>query len=291
MDELRDKVAVVTGAASGIGRALAARFARDGMKVVLADIDTAALERAAKEISSEGADVLAVRTDVANRASIDDLAAATIAHFGTPNLLCNNAGVTAAMGRPIWETTDHDWEWMVGVNLMGMIHGIQAFLPPMISSGQPGHVVNTSSIYGLMTEGGPIYGVIKHAVTRLSEGLWYNLQQVGAPIGVSVLCPGLIATNIASAHRNRPAHLTHEADPAAGAAREGLVATMHGFLQEHGMQPAEVADIVVDAIRADRFYVLTHPQLLAQVEQRFRAILGGTSPPPNTSVFDLVGRV
>jgi NAD(P)-dependent dehydrogenase (short-subunit alcohol dehydrogenase family) len=279
MDQFEGKVAVVTGAASGIGRALIDRFAAAGMKVVLADIEEEALAKAEAEVQSTGAETLAVVTDVADRSSVDALNAAAVDRFGAVHVLCNNAGVSGGMGA-LWETTDKDWAWVMGVNLMGVVHGIQAFVPGMVERGEPGHVVNTSSVLGLATGGGSIYGVTKHAVTRLTEGLWYDLQAAGTPIGVSVLCPGMIATNIIGSHRNRPADLQNEVAPVGPEVEQRMKFVQDLFANE-GMPPAEVAEIVHQAIVADRFYVLTHPEAEKEtVQARLEAILGEQSPPP-----------
>ena len=293
MKDFKGGIAVVTGAASGIGRALAGRFAQEGMRLAIADVEQEALDKAVAELEADGAEVLGVRTDVSDRSSVDAFAAAVADRLGPATILCNNAGVSGGGGGlPVWETSDNDWAWTLGVNLMGVIHGIQAFVPAMVDSGRPGHVVNTSSILGLATGGGGVtYGVSKHAVTRLSEGLWYDLQTAGSRIGVSVLCPGLIATNIITSARNRPAHL--QSDAFAGADEVELQARMKAidsFFKENGMRPEMVADIVLDAIRNDVFYVLTHPELLDRVEQRFRAILDGTNPPPPTTALNLGGQ-
>lgn len=277
MEDLRGRTAVVTGAASGIGRAMVERFAAEGMHLVLADIEEAPLEAAAEELRDGGAEVLAVRTDVSSRTSLDELAGATFEAFGPPAVLCNNAGVSGG-GGPLWSTTEKDWEWVLGVNLMGVVHGIQAFVPAMVESGQPGHVVNTSSVMGLQTGAGSPYGVSKHAVTRLSEGLWYDLQAAGAPIGVSVLCPGLIATRIVTAARNRPDHLRNEATGEQAASSEMMAAAEKRFLTD-GMPPADVAEMVLEAIRDDRFYVLTHDWIKVVVRDRYEAILDGKQPP------------
>jgi NAD(P)-dependent dehydrogenase (short-subunit alcohol dehydrogenase family) len=278
--DLAGRIAVVTGAASGIGRSLAERFAAEGMKVVLADIEADALEAAAADLRPGGAEVLAVQTDVADRSSVDHLAERTIEAFGTPHVLCNNAGVSGTFG-PIWETTSKDWDWVLGVNLMGVVHGIQAFVPAMISTGEPGHVVNTSSVLGLSTGSGSIYSTTKHAVTRLTEGLWYDLRSSGTSIGASVLCPGLIATQIVTAGRNRPDHLRNQMDEEEAAAVEQRMSAAQEFFLQSGMPPAEVADMVVDAIRTDRFYVLTHPDMiLQQVQTRTDSIINGSPPPP-----------
>ena len=294
MQELDGKVAVVTGAASGIGRAMVDRFAAEGMQVVLADVEADALQTAADEVASTGADVLAVRTDVSERASVDALAAATIKRFGVPHVVCNNAGVSGTFG-PIWEANDHDWQWVLGVNLMGVIHGMQAFVPAMVASGAEGHVVNTSSVLGLGTGGGSIYSVTKHAVTRLTEGLWHDLRAADSKVSASVLCPGLIATKIVTAARNRPAHLAGadaELPPDEAAAARQRMEAAQAFFEQAGMPPSEVADMVVDAVRADRFYILTHPEMiLGQVTTRMNGIVEGRLTPQQDPVGSLFGRV
>lgn len=280
MQDVQGKVAVVTGAASGIGRALVDRFAAGGMKVVLADVEAEALEKAEAEVQSTGAETLAVVTDVSKRSSVDELAAAVTDRFGGTHVLCNNAGVSGGMGA-LWETSERDWSWVMGVNLMGVVHGIQAFVPGMVARGEPGHIVNTSSVLGLATGGGSIYGVTKHAVTRLTEGLWYDLRAAGAPIGVSVLCPGMIATQIISSGRNRPAELQNEAAPEVTPEGQQRMQFVQELFAKEGMPPSEVADMVFEAVLADQFYVLTHPEAeKATVRARLEAILEGSSPPP-----------
>lgn len=279
MESLQGRVAVVTGAASGIGRGLADRFAAAGMKVVLADVEEGALAAATRAIAHTGAEAEAVTCDVSSRAAVDALAEAAVSRFGGVHVVCNNAGVAGGMG-PLWETTSKDWEWVLGVNLMGVVHGIQAFVPLMLEQGGEGHVVNTSSVLGLSSGGGSIYSVTKHAVTRLSEGLLNDLKGAGSAIGVSVLCPGLIATQITSSDRNRPSGLRNDVDAAAAEDVAKQREAMQDFFLSEGMPPAEVAEMVVDAITADRFYVLTHPDMIKpHVEARLRAVLDGTDPP------------
>ena len=282
MESLQGKVAVVTGAASGIGRGMADRFAAAGMKVVLADVEEAALAAAARAIADTGAEAEAVTCDVSSRSAVEALAQAAASRFGGAHVVCNNAGVAGGMG-PLWETTSKDWEWVLGVNLMGVVHGIQAFVPLMLEQGGEGHVVNTSSVLGLSSGGGSIYSVTKHAVTRLSEGLLNDLKGAGSSIGVSVLCPGLIATQIVSSDRNRPEGLRNEVDATAADDVAKQREAMQDFFLSEGMPPAEVADMVVDAITANRFYVLTHPEMIKpHVESRLRAVLDGTDPPEGT---------
>jgi len=277
VQEFKGKVAVVTGAASGIGRGLVDRFAREGMSVVLADVAKEALVLAASELEASGASVLAVETDVSSLESLEALRDRVIERFGNVHILCNNAGVSGGGGGPIWNATAKDWEWVLGVNLMGVVHGMQAFLPHMVEHGEEGHVVNTSSVLGLGTGAGSIYGVTKHAVTRLTEGLYYDLQAADARIGVSVLCPGLIATRIIESDRNRPPDLRNPGQPDPELLARRAVSIERW---QQGMPPDEVADIVMEAIKEDRFYILTHPEYKERVEARVRSILDDLPPPP-----------
>lgn len=276
--QLSGRTAVVTGAASGIGRALAERFAEEHMQVVLADVEQEPLIATERELSSAGAEVLAVRTDVADQASVEALAAAAEDRFGPVHVLCNNAGVSGGAS-PLWAATENDWNWILGVNLMGVVHGIRSFVPRMLAHGEEGHIVNTSSVLGLTTGAGSIYSVSKHAVARLTEGLWHDLRGVDAPIGVSLLCPGMVATHIVTAERNRPGKLRDDlGDVDRDRRRAGREAAEQRFLAE-GMDPAQVADMVRDAIVENRFYVLTHPESIKpQVKRRLEAILDGASP-------------
>lgn len=284
MRELRGKVAAVTGAASGIGRALVDAFVSEGMRVGLADVEPDALHAAEQELCDGGAEVVAVVTDVSQREAVDAFADAVIERLGGVHVVCNNAGVASGGGR-LWATTEQDWSWVLGVNLMGVVHGIQAFVPLMLERGEEGHIVNTASVLGLSTGPGSVYGVSKHAVTRLTEGLYFDLKDEGAPIGVSVLCPGLIATRIVSSDRNRPSNLRNPGEvPQEQAERRQAMQAM--FL-ELGMPPAEVAAAVVEAIKTDRFYVLTHPGVKKQVETRLRDILEDGDPTPPESLLDL----
>ena len=269
--------AVVTGAASGIGLAMAKRFAAAGMNVVMADIEADALKLAAEEVAGGGSSVVARETDVSDPGSMGELAREAVDRFGTVNLLCNNAGVSGG-GGPIWSATPDDWTWVLGVNLMGVVNGIRAFLPGMLASGRPGHVVNTSSVLGLSTGGASIYSVSKHAVTRLSEGLWYDLRAARAAIGVSVLCPGMVATRIISAERNRPSRLSDTAAP--NPERDRLRQAAEARFQAEGMDPALVAERVARAVETGSFYILTHPDSIKPaVEARMRAIVEEADPP------------
>ena len=269
MDEFRGKVAVVTGAASGIGLGLARRFASEGMQVVMADIEEPALKVAADDLASDGTEVLAVTTDVSDADAVHALAAATFDRFGTAHIVCNNAGI--GTGGAAWEVSDAQWRWIIGVNLMGVVHGIQAFVPRLIEQGE-GHVVNTASAAGLTT--GPRmspYFATKHAVVALSESLAADLSAVGADVGVSVLCPEWVRTRINESDRNRPDDVPsfEEVRPDLAGMREML-----NSLVESGLEPSAVADQVVDAIRLKRFYILTHPTTIEAVRQRFARIEG-----------------
>lgn len=278
MQEFQDKVAVVTGAASGIGFALAERFAHEGMKVVLADVEVDALARAEAELRGRGATVLAVRTDVRQASEVEALAEQTLAAFGRVHVVCNNAGVVVF--KSSWEHTLADWEWVLGVNLWGVIHGVRTFVPIMLRQGTEGHIVNTASMGGLVT--GPFFGsyiVSKHGVVALSENLSRELARIGAPVKVSVLCPNVVRTNIMDSARNRPLALTNpeEASPASAEA-QGVDAEIRKYLEEEGFAPAQIADHVVAAIRADTFYILTHPETKEAVRVRMERILEGRNP-------------
>jgi NAD(P)-dependent dehydrogenase (short-subunit alcohol dehydrogenase family) len=274
MQDLKGKVAVVTGAASGIGFGLAERFCAEGMQVVMADIEDAALNDAAKRLADTGATVLPVVTDVSKGDSVDELAARTFEELGTAHVVCNNAGV--ATGGPVWTLTERDWEWVLGVNLWGVIHGVRAFVPRLVEQGD-GHVVNTASIAGLTSAPmmGP-YNVSKHGVVTLSETLQQELTMHGSPVKVSVLCPGWVQTRIGESDRNRPPELQDggdDANPIGEMGREFLKT-----LVESGLAPADVAAQVLDAIREERFYILTHPEMTPMIEKRMQDVLQGRTP-------------
>jgi NAD(P)-dependent dehydrogenase (short-subunit alcohol dehydrogenase family) len=271
------RVAVVTGAASGIGLALAQRFAAEGMKVVMADVEAAALDRAAATVRATAPAVLATRVDVSRAEDVERLAGETYAAFGAAHVVCNNAGV-AVIGA-IHEHTLADWQWVLGVNLWGVIHGVRAFVPRMLADGDEGHIVNTASMAGLTTA--PfmsVYDVSKHGVVALSESMYKEFEATGAPIGVSVVCPGLIATNITRSSRNRPAELAEEgkAGPMAQAFGQGLADRL-----TTGYPPSEVAEQVVRGIRNRRFYIVpAQPEVRQWAAVRAQDIVELRNPTP-----------
>lgn len=265
-------VAVITGAASGIGRGMAKRFATEGMAVVLADIEEDPLARLETDLRAKGATVLTVRTDVSNPTDVESLAEQTLEAFGAMHILCNNAGVVCS--RPIWEHTLADWEWVLGVNLWGVIHGIRSFVPRMLAQDAECHIVNTASILGMVRGPGEgIYKVTKHGVVVLSETLADELAEKKSQIQVHVLCPGWVRTGILDSGRNRPDVLRNQREetthqPTIGGSRN-VQADM-----EAGISPAEVADHVYNALQAGTFYIFTHPEQKAWVRERMDHIIG-----------------
>jgi NAD(P)-dependent dehydrogenase (short-subunit alcohol dehydrogenase family) len=262
MKDFKGKVAVVTGAASGIGLGLAERCAKEGMKVVLADIEETALARVEKAVKAAGASTLAVKTDVSKAADVEDLARKTLDAFGAVHLLCNNAGVF--IGARTWESTLLDWEWALGVNLWGIIHGVHFFVPLMIKQDVECYIVNTASVGGLYTfGGGATYVVSKHAAVAFSECLYREITRLGYKIGVSVLCPGSVRTKILDAERNRPTAFRNapgEATPYLTDPKvlEGLQEFQRQI--DSGLPPEKVAGVVFDAIRKNKFYILPNTE-------------------------------
>lgn len=275
MESFEGKVAVITGGASGIGFAMAKRFAGEGMRLVLADIEEAALQNAAAELTATGVDVLAVRTDVSKFDDVQDLATRAVHRFGKVHIVCNNAGVATAGF--LAEATIRDWQWVVGVNLFGVINGVQAFLPILLQQGEECHFVNTASIAGLIVGPGMgIYCTTKHAVVALSEALYHEMQLMQTKVGVSVLCPAWVNTKIVDSGRNRPAmtaNATEELGPTAKMLQEYTRQVV-----EAGLSPDVIADHVVRTIKEKQFYILTHPEMTPAVQMRLEAIIGGSAP-------------
>jgi NAD(P)-dependent dehydrogenase (short-subunit alcohol dehydrogenase family) len=262
---------------------MAQRFAQEGMKIVLADIEQGALEQTASEMRQAGASVLAVRTDVSKPEEVQALADATLREFGAVHVVCNNAGVVPPGGF-LWEMTLADWQWVMGVNLWGVIHGVKVFVPIMLKQGSEGHIVNTASMAGLIT--GPffgIYSVAKHAVVALSEDLYHEFNVAGAKLRVSVLCPAWVRTNLADADRNRPPELLNApgerpASPVGQAAMDSvrqLLAT--------GMAPEQVAEEVFRAVRDEKLYILPHRDRTDVIRTRMENIVAERNP--ETVVF------
>lgn len=285
MKDFEGKVAVVTGAASGIGRAIAEKCLAEGMNVVMADIEKDALDRTASELQSGGTNsILPVPTDVAILDQLENLADRAFDEFGAVHLLFNNAGVGG--GGNAWTATEKDWKWVLGVNLMSVIHGVRIFVPRMIAQDTECHVVNTASIAGLLTATtNACYAVTKHGVVAFTEILSRDLEQENTKIHCSVLCPGFVNTNIFDSGRNRPDHLMNEGAPTEISAEDEQRIAMFREVLKQGMQPSRLAEIVFDGIRNDQLYLLTHDQFDDLIRARAENIVTGTNP----VIFNLFG--
>jgi NAD(P)-dependent dehydrogenase (short-subunit alcohol dehydrogenase family) len=269
MTELKGKVAAVTGAASGLGRAMALAFASEGMDVALADVDEKNLLSAQKEMEAKGVRAFCMRVDVSKQSEVDAFAAKA----GKIHLVCNNAGVSP-LGAA-WENTPADWQWILGVNLWGVIHGVRAFVPRLIEQNE-GHVVNTASVAGLISPpGSGAYNVTKHAVVALSETLHHDLRSRGSAVGVSVLCPAYVPTGIANSERNRPGEFPSSVKSKETLAKEAMLkkAVASGRLSAD-----DVARAVVAAVKQNRFYILTHPRIKGAIRARMEDILEERAP-------------
>jgi NAD(P)-dependent dehydrogenase (short-subunit alcohol dehydrogenase family) len=272
MLELKGKVAVVTGAGSGIGRELAAACAREGMDVMLADIDEPGMRESAAMIAPLGVRVARMRCDVAKPQEVEALAERSWKELGEVRLLFNNAGV--AVSGPVWTATLEDWKWTLDINLMGVVHGVRSFVPRMIAQGGECHVVNTASVAGLVDlPGSAVYCVSKHGVVALSDCLFHDLRVARAQVGVSVLCPAYVNTGIGESARHRPSELA-ASNPLAAPYEEAVrQALKHGRLTA-----ADVANATLDAVKSGRFYILTHEKIKGAIEARMRDILDGRLP-------------
>ena len=281
MKDFKDKVAVITGAASGIGLGIARRAAKEGMKVVVADIEKDALNQTEEELKASGIEVISVLTDVSKSENIEQLAQKTIDTFGEVHLLCNNAGVFPSGA--LWECTLSDWNWVIGVNLWGVIHGIRTFIPIMLQQDNECHIVNTASMAGLFPGDARfgIYSITKHGVVALSESLEMSFMQMGAKIGVSVLCPGIVNTRIIDSERNRPAEFC---GPDYVPNIEKIIKNnpeseqfVNQFIKmyDQGTSPDQAGDVVFEAIKNDMFYILTETGIMWKkpLKARFDRIL------------------
>ncbi|MEY4979132.1 MAG: putative oxidoreductase SadH [Pseudomonadota bacterium] len=280
LQDFEGKTAVLTGAGSGFGLACARVAARLGMRLVLVDVQQDALDAAARELSAAGASVLARRVDVSDAAQMEALAAEVQQQWGAPHLVFNNAGVGAA--GLVWENSLRDWEWVLGVNLWGVVHGVRLFTPLMLAAAQQdpqyrGHIVNTASMAGLVNMPNMgVYNVSKHAVVSLSETLYQDLRLVTEQVSASVLCPYFVPTGIDQSQRNQPDELASQ--PATASQRIGM-AMMGKAVRSGKVSAAQVAEAVFDAVRHDHFYIYSHPQALVNAQQRFDAVVAGSNPP------------
>ena len=275
----KDKTAVLTGAGSGFGLECARIGARLGMNLVLVDVQQDALDAAARELESAGAQVLARKVDVSSASGMEALGAAVLARFGAPHFVFNNAGVGS--GGLIWENSVKDWEWVLGVNVMGVVHGVRVFTPMMLEAAKKdplwqGHIVNTASMAGLLNPPNMgVYNVSKHAVVSLSETLYQDLSLVTDQIGASVLCPFFVATGIGRSHRNRPAGLGLEKPTKS----QMIQQAMTGKAVDSGkVSAADVAQLVFDAIASNQFYIYSHPKAIKSVQTRLEDILQARNP-------------
>ena len=280
MKNFKDKVAVITGGAAGLGREFAITAHKLGMKLVLADVQQDALDATTAELQAQGAQVLSMICDVRKTEQVQALADATMARFGAVHLVFNNAGVGS--GGLVWENTEADWEWVLGVNLWGVIHGVRIFTKLMLECAKAdpvyeGHIVNTASMAGLLnapTMG--VYNVSKHAVVSLSESLYHDLQLVEAPIGASVLCPYFVPTGISQSHRNRPADVAMTTG--ATASQKVAQAMTIKAVESGKVSAADVSELTFNAIRDGQFYIYSHPGALAGVADRMNEIVNQKNP-------------
>jgi NAD(P)-dependent dehydrogenase (short-subunit alcohol dehydrogenase family) len=270
MTPLKGKIAAVTGGASGLGRAMALAFAREGMHVAVADVDDAGLAKTRQDVQALGVESLSMHLDVSQAADVDAFAQKIFAEFSSVHVVCNNAGVSP-LGAA-WEYTIADWQWTLGVNLWGVIHGIRTFTPRLIEQGE-GHIVNTASFAGLISPpASGAYNVTKHAVVTLSETLHHDLRERGSPVGVSVLCPAYVPTGIADSERNRPKELANP-DKAKSPELLAKEAKIRKAISSGKLSADDIAQSVVAAVKDNRFYILTHPRMKGAIQARMEDIL------------------
>jgi len=279
MQHFEGRVAVVTGAASGIGFAMAERFAQEGMRVVLADVEAPALEAAVTRLRQAEHEVIGVVTDVSQAEAVEALARRAFEAYGSVHVLCNNAGVAGAGGSsgPVWEKTDRDWQWAFGVNYWGVVNGIRAFVPKMLAAGEEGHVVNTASIAGVTSNVFGIYGVTKHAVVAMTEYLQRSLLEVDAKVGASVLCPSFVSTNLGTSDRNRPDGLRNDATPASAPPGWHDDPTVTAA-REKRIEASQAAEIVFQAIRDNCFWIFTDHEMDVAMRARAEDMLARRNP-------------
>jgi NAD(P)-dependent dehydrogenase (short-subunit alcohol dehydrogenase family) len=273
MKVLKGKVAAVTGAASGLGRSMALAFAAEGMDVALADVDQEGLLKTQEGVGGHGVKSTTLRVDVSKAAEVEAFAERTMKELGAVHVVCNNAGVSP-LGS-VWENTLADWQWILGVNLWGVIHGVRAFAPRLIAQNE-GHVVNTASVAGLISPpGSGAYNVTKHAVVTLSESLYHDLRERGSDVGVSVLCPAYVPTRITESERNRPRELLVPEKSDQTLAREAM---LRKAVASGKISADQVAQAVVAAVKEERFYILTHPRIKGAIRARMEDILEERAP-------------
>lgn len=280
MNQFEDRVAVITGGASGLGKAFADEAARRGMRVAIADVEAGAMESVVDDLRTRGAEAIGVQTDVTDAASVAALADRVTHDLGAVNLLFNNAGV--ASGGPIWESTEKDWQWLFDVNVHGVANGVRTFVPLMLGAAASdpvyeGCIVNTASMAGLVTAPGMgIYAVSKHAVIALSECLYHDLQLVGEQVSTSVLCPSYVNTNINQSFRNRPRDLANESGPTKAQLTTQAISSRD--LANGSLTADEIAAITFAGIEAGRFYIYPTPELMPIVRSRLDHIAEGSNP-------------
>ena len=273
MKELKGKVAAVTGAASGLGRSMALAFAAEGMDLALADVDEVNLSSVQDEILAKGVRAITLKVDVSNAQQLEIFRDQTLTRLGGVHVVCNNAGVSP-LGA-VWENTPADWQWILGVNLWGVIHGVRAFTPHLIKQDE-GHIVNTASVAGLISPpGSGAYNVTKHGVVALSESLYHDLRERNSKVGVSVLCPAYVPTGIVDSERNRPKDLPLSTKSEATLAREAM---LRKAVTSGKVSADQVAQAVVAAIRDERFYILTHPRIKGAIQARMEDVLNDRAP-------------
>jgi len=271
--ELKGKVAAVTGAASGLGRSMALAFAAEGMDLALADVDEVNLSSVQDEILAKGVRAITLKVDVSNAQQLEIFRDQTLTRLGGVHVVCNNAGVSP-LGA-VWENTPADWQWILGVNLWGVIHGVRAFAPHLIKQDE-GHIVNTASVAGLISPpGSGAYNVTKHGVVALSESLYHDLRERSSKVGVSVLCPAYVPTGIVDSERNRPKDLPLSTKSEATLAREAM---LRKAVTSGKVSADQVAQAVVAAIRDERFYILTHPRIKGAIQARMEDVLNDRAP-------------